>query len=259
MGILRSLLSEKAYTHYLRIKNSLVSEKIPDDSAEILKQRELFYAQFAGAGDLVYDVGANYGNRIIPLLKNGCKVVAIEPQKKCYTYLEKKFGNTIELVKSGLGEKEEVRDFYISNSSTISTFSNEWLDKVKEGRFRYYTWNKTEKVKLTTLDSLVQQFGLPKFIKIDVEGFEYEVLKGLHHLVEYISVEYNVPENLLKTKNCIQYLAELNPHACFNYSVGESMQLKYTEWMSIDDMQSLIQTDEFLATSFGDIYIKNKL
>jgi FkbM family methyltransferase len=219
--------------------------------------RKQFYAQFVQPGDLCFDVGANVGNRIDPILQIGAKVVAVEPQKQCYEILQRKFGDKIAIVKKGLSDEEGVKEFFISDESTISSFSKEWIDKVKEGRFKYYSWNKTEKIEMTTLDRLIEQYGLPVFIKIDVEGYELEVLKGLSKKVKFISFEYTVPEQTNKAMACLEKLLLINPSLKCNYSVGESMQLENKEWMDGVKMLEHISSPAFTATEFGDIYVMN--
>jgi hypothetical protein len=51
-----------------------------------------FYGKFVKADDLCFDVGANIGNRVGPLLRLGAKVVAVEPQKKYHRMLKYKYG-----------------------------------------------------------------------------------------------------------------------------------------------------------------------
>lgn len=77
------------------------------ENARILEQRTNFYRQFVKEGDVCFDVGANVGNRVQPLLNIGAKVVAVEPQESCYTILKEKFGNTISIVTKGLGAQED--------------------------------------------------------------------------------------------------------------------------------------------------------
>lgn len=256
MGILKSLLPESIYVSYIKLFNRFKNEEIHIDDEITQEKRKQFYSQFLNANDTVFDVGANYGNRVIPFLNLGCKVIAIEPQEKCNKYLENKFGNQIQIIKKGLSTKEEIKEFYISNSSTISTFSKDWLDKVKDGRFKHYEWNKVEKIEMTTLDKVIAEFGKPRFIKIDVEGYELEVIKGLSTSIPYISIEYNVPENTDKSIGCIEHLYNIENNCKFNYSVGESMQLELKDWLLKDEFITLINTDSFVKTSFGDIYIK---
>ena len=171
---------------------------------EEINIRKLFYGSLIKKNDLCFDVGANVGNRILPLLKLGAKVVAVEPQDGCCKILKHKFGKNIEIVTKGLGERDCIKNFHISNANTISSFSDEWINLVKKHRFKEYTWNKVIKLEMTTLNRLIEKYGMPKFIKIDVEGYELDVLKGLTIPVEIISFEYTVPEQINKVTQVSQ-------------------------------------------------------
>lgn len=65
-----------------------------------------------------------------------------------------------------------LKDFHISNANVLSSFSDEWIKSVKDGRFKEYNWDKVVNIEMTTLDTLIENYGLPIFIKIDVEGYE---------------------------------------------------------------------------------------
>lgn len=226
--------------------------------AEILELRTNFYRQFVKAGDVCFDVGANVGNRVQPLLAIGAKVVAIEPQKSCYETLKRRFGDSISIVTKGLGASEDKQTLYVSNASTISSFSKDWIESVKDDRFKNYNWNKTEEIEMTTLEKLVDEYSLPTFIKIDVEGYELEVLKGLESPIDTISFEYVVPEQTARAISCVERIVEIHPNTMFNYSVGESMQFEEKEWISSAAMIELIGTDKFSSTLFGDIYSRKQ-
>jgi FkbM family methyltransferase len=221
------------------------------------QKRISFYSSFLSAGDIAFDVGANMGNRVSVFLKLGCKVVAIEPQKECYTYLRRKFGRRIAVVPLGLGEKEEERVMYISNVNTVSSFSNEWIESVKKERFKNINWNQAQTIKMTTLENLIAEFGKPKFCKIDVEGFELEVLKGLKQPLPYLSMEYTVPEQTEKLAACVDYCFRLSSNSQFNYSVGEEMKLELPEYINYEEFNKLIRTEQFIRSGFGDVYIKS--
>jgi FkbM family methyltransferase len=221
-----------------------------------IKERIIFFSSFLNKGDLCFDVGANLGNRIEPLLYIGAKIVAIEPQESCYQYLENKFKNKIQIVKKGLCEKECLREFHISNASTISSFSKDWINSVKQERFKNYTWDQKIEIEMTTLDILIEEFGKPRFIKIDVEGYEFEVLLGLSKQIEIISFEYTVPEQIFKIKDCVKQVFNFNHDIKCNFSEGESMKWNLNEWLNIEDFLKLVETDEFIKTGFGDIYLK---
>ncbi|GHT55939.1 hypothetical protein FACS189446_7820 [Bacteroidia bacterium] len=220
------------------------------------KQKVKFYSQFVSPNDLCFDVGANMGNRTEILLQLNARVVAVEPQKKCYEYLRQKFGDKINLVTKGLGDVEEEKTFYISDVSVLSSFSKEWIDSTSKERFKANHWDHTEQIKMTTLDKLIEQYGVPHFIKIDVEGFELEVLKGLSHPINMISFEYTFPEAKKQALLCIVRIEKINRNIVFNYSIGESMKFALSEWITSEEMIKLINSKKFSDSAWGDIYAK---
>ncbi|MGN6605058.1 MAG: FkbM family methyltransferase [Ginsengibacter sp.] len=221
-------------------------------------KRTRFYSSFIKNSDLFFDVGANLGNRVAPMLDIGAKVVAVEPQEYCYKYLQYKFGKKIQIVTKGLGDCESIQDFHISKYNVYSSFSTEWINSVKEGRFKGVHWKKVIKVKMTTLDNLITEFGLPVFIKIDVEGYELNVLKGLSKSVKMISFEFTVPEQTDKAIACINQIEKIDSNIECNFSIGESMEFALEEWISPVDIRTQIASDNFAKIGFGDIYVRNR-
>ncbi len=229
-----------------------------DDTA-MARPRQRFYGQFVKKGSLCFDIGANIGNRVKPFLALGARVVAVEPQQECCEVLQKRFGDTIAIVNKGLGATEERREFYVSDASTISTFSSDWMKATTETkRFEGYTWSDVREVELTTLDCLIDQYGLPDFIKIDVEGFELEVISGLSRPVAMLSFEYGVPEFSERLEKGLRLLQQLyNNQLVCNYSAREDMVWSLPNWLPANEMLAHTRTKEFLATSAGDIYIRS--
>lgn len=225
---------------------------------EYEQKRTAFYSQFLKKGDVFFDVGANVGNRIAPALNLGAQVVAFEPDKHCGEFLNIKFGNKITLIQKGLSDKEGELDMFISDQhSSKSSFSKEWIESVRDSRrFQSASWSKTVRIPMTTLDAVIAQTGIPRFIKIDVEGFELTVLNGLTVPVPFISFEYAVPEMTTNTIECIQRIALNDPHIECNYSVGESMEWGNDEWLSPEAMISFIRGERFIQSGSGDIYIR---
>jgi FkbM family methyltransferase len=254
--ILKRLLGRRVITAVRKRFPSAVQRSA--EAREIGRKAD-FYGSFIGKGDICFDVGANVGNRIAPLLNIGAAVVAVEPQKKCYKLLRKKFGNKISLVKKGLGEEESVKLFHLSDDSTIASFSDDWIDAVKiTNRFKDKQWDKTVSVEMTTADEMIKIHGLPSFIKIDVEGYELEVLKGLTQPVDMISFEYTVPEQPGRAVLCMEQIEKHNPAVECNYSIGEGLVWALVDWLSVAEMKENIFSVEFNKTSFGDIYVRTK-
>lgn len=251
-SIVRSTLGNTAAW---RIKALL--DKISPRQRALVAKRMRFYAEFVKKGDICFDVGANYGNRVAPLLKLGASVVAIEPQIECLAVLHGKFGSKINIVPKGLGEKEGSKTFYIANESTISSFSEDWINAVKKDRFKEYSWEQQEEVQMTTLDNLINEFGHPAFIKIDVEGYELEVLRGLSAPAKVISFEYTVPEQFQKIGMCIDQVLKANSNVICNYAIGEDTEWALPAWLNVDDFLRHTETDLFLNSGFGDIYLKS--
>ena len=128
---------------------------------------------------------------------------------------------------------------------------------MKDGRFSEHSWKKSEKIGITTLDNLISIYGIPAFIKIDVEGMELEVMKGLTQKIRGISFEYTVPEETEKLIMCMEHAYSINKNAIFNYSIGESMTLESDAWLSFEEMKASVNNKKFVDTAWGDIYIRN--
>lgn len=212
-----------------------------------------FYSQFINKGDLCFDLGAHLGNRTNAWLKLGAKVVAVEPQPVCINFLEKKFNRNaaFALVSKAVGEKLGTAKFRISSLyPTISTLSTEWeFSKDKRAETLTY-WDDEVQVEITTLDILINEYGLPKFCKIDVEDLELEVLKGLSHTIPSLSFEF-FPIKTDKAILCIKELQRLGNYQ-FNVSFKEYLKLKYKDWLSSDEIIKFL--DNYDDDISGDVY-----
>ncbi|MCG9793885.1 FkbM family methyltransferase [Flavobacterium algicola] len=237
------------------VKSLFLSQKERRD----LVSRRIFYSQFLQPNSVFYDIGANFGNRIEAIIDTDITIIAVEPQVECIKFLRKKFGNKIILLQNGLGSKKEIMKMHIApNANILSSFSTEWINSTKKsGRFDNIKWSETRDVEMITLDYLIEVYGKPDFVKIDVEGFELEVLKGLSQPVNMMSIEYTVPENVQALLDCLYYLNELyNSKIEFNYCITENMKFALPNWINYSSILDLIRNENFLNTQFGDIYVR---
>ncbi len=240
------------YAQYFREK--YFPSKSQQRERHSINERMSFYKQFINSGDLCFDVGANIGNRTKVFLTLGARVVSVEPQKECAKMLKLKFGNKISLVNSALGQKDDEGVIYIGESSAISSLSKDWIESISASRFKGKKWKQQERVKITTLDKLIAIHGSPQFCKIDVEGYEEEVLKGLSKKIPYLSFEYAVPEKITGISNCFSELARIGKFVC-NYTIGEKMEFKLKDWVDPKDLLNNINNIS-AQQPFGDIYVK---
>lgn len=224
------------------------------------REQELFgrlYREFLTGGDLCFDIGANLGNRTRCFRQLGCEVVAVEPQAKCFRKLSQVFGDDkkIRLVQAAVGRQPGHATLRVSTDHVLSTLSQAFIDGTTEsGRFATARWDRTEEVALVTLDQLIAEHGMPRFIKIDVEGHEAEVLGGLSRAVPALSIEWT-PELTENARQCLLHLADLGDYE-YNLSWGESMRFSRLQWRSLESM--LVVIDEFAGETqlFGDIYAR---
>ena len=161
----------------------------------------------------------------------------------------------VHLVQKALGESEGEGEITISNDIMIASLSEEWIQAVKKsGRCpeENYSWEKKQAIQITTLDQLISQYGIPAFIKIDVEGYEYQVLQGLHQPVRALSLEFT-PELLEPTFQCLDHLSSLG-EIRINYSLSESMKMELTDWVTPQEMKELLSQSEIKL--MGDLYVR---
>lgn len=214
------------------------------------------FNKIINTGDLCFDIGSNNGNKAESMLSLNAKVICLEPQSSCQERLHAKFkdNNSVTIIKKALGSKEGSGEIFISPAHTLSTMSKNFIEKTSKERFFGVNWNSTESVEITTLDVLIDTYGTPKFCKIDVEGYEKEVLKGLSKAIKYISIEFT-PELKDSTFECIDILNKLGNYV-YNYSEGESCEFTFSEWISSDEIIDFLSKNNDFKKSFGDLYAK---
>ena len=138
---------------------------------------------------ILYDVGANEGKYTDINIKKFDKCILIEANPLLAEKLRQKYRtNTAIHIVEAIASNKESEIFYISNADTISTSDMEWI---KQSRFsNNYTWRPVEGIKTVSLDTLITRYGEPTLLKIDVEGYEYNVLQSLTKKVKLLCFEW---------------------------------------------------------------------
>ncbi|MFX0136629.1 MAG: FkbM family methyltransferase [Candidatus Hodarchaeota archaeon] len=213
-----------------------------------------FYSKFINKGDLCFDVGSNVGD-ITKILSNlGARIISIEPQKKCIKFLKiiSKRNKNIILVGKAVGDRVGFGEIFIcKDDSGYSTMSK----KMKhEGRFSsYLKWGYGHKIPVTTLDTLISEYGCPKYCKIDVEGYEEFIFKGLTKKIPIISFEFH--REFFKTaKNCINHLQALG-YKEFNCVIAFSTKFLLNSWVRPEKLYKQIRMLNYRFLE-GHIYAK---
>lgn len=255
-AFIKSMLGEKYYLSlYRSINRHNPFYRSYRESVKIT-ERKKFYGDLIQKGDLCFDIGANTGNRVAAFLAAGAKVVAVEPQESCCRLLYQKFGDSITIINKGAGAENGIKTFYRSTVSALSSFSTDWIAVVKGQRFGQAEWEQGGDIEMITLDSLIRQFGKPVYIKIDVEGYEEEVLAGLSQAVPLLSFEYTVPERTNTVLACLEKVMELNGTSVCNYTIKEQMRFVLPVWVEAAEMLHIVQSSLFEQASAGDIFVR---
>ena len=223
------------------------------------RQRRLrrLYRQFVTPGDLVFDLGAHVGNRTRALRALDCRVVVLEPHPDCARMLRMLFrrAHGVTIVESAVGATGGRVQLTINERHpTLTTAAEGWRrERQRDPRFINIRWDHTVTVASTTLDDLIDRFGEPAFVKIDVEGGEPDVLAGLGRPLANLSFEY-LPGALSAVRACVERLAALGRYR-YNWSPGESFELAGSEWLTGDRLAAALSTARARRCS-GDVYAR---
>jgi FkbM family methyltransferase len=224
------------------------------------RQRGLrgLYRPFISPGDVVFDVGAHLGDRTAAFSNLGARVVALEPQPRIRRWLQRLVGRDPKVTIRGeaVGSTAGKAKLSISRRNpTVSTLAEEWHDELprKNAGFEHVHWEDSVEVPVTTLDALIDQYGLPSFCKIDIEGYEAEALLGLSRPIPALSIEF-VQGMLEVAVRCVERLETLGSYE-FNAIPGERRTFVSSDWMEPAEMVEWLKRGAGGAPS-GDVYAR---
>lgn len=187
----------------------------------------------------VFDIGANIGFTAEALLKGGAReVIAVEPDAYNYSILDGKLGRdsraTLVNMAVDIDEGKALLRRH-SSDGALHTLSPKYaeLNALRGGEQAVHT---------TTLDALIQRYGCPDYVKIDVEGHEPAVLEGLSQTIRLVSFECNLPDFKAEGQACVAHLAKLSSSYVFNYAVGTQWQ--FADWVTVAEFQSILEAEE---------------
>jgi FkbM family methyltransferase len=239
LGVHQRLKASSLYDLYWNIADKRLIEA---RRSEVHFYRDLL--QGFRHGDLIFDIGANVGIKTDVYLRLGARVVSIEPDESNQKILREKFHKLrlirkpVSIVGKAVSDKIASETMWIDGpGSALNTLSQKWVEALRENKERFaHTQDNLDfahhkLVETTTLEHLISTHGLPFFVKIDVEGHEANVLRGLKHPVPFLSFEINLPEFRPEGLDCIKLLDQLASDGKFNYSTDCRRGLALQQWL----------------------------
>lgn len=212
------------------------------------QQRRELYRQFVPSGSLVFDLGANRGDVTEIFLDLGAReVVAVEPNAELADLIRRHYGRRVSVETAAVGAKPGVAQLSVGRDSVHSTLSSEWMARAPTSD----RWEGTVSTEVTTLDSLIERYGLPDFVKIDVEAYEAEVLSGVSQPLNALSFEYQA--NYLEVAElCLSIIGDHHEYALTD---GEEPSFS-TGWI---DREAMVQELRLRPQdAWGDVFARGR-
>jgi FkbM family methyltransferase len=210
------------------------------DRQKLLVRRKTrdFYAGFVRRGDLAFDIGANVGSYSEVFCELGAKVVAVEPNPQCCQNLRRLARVCPVYVENcAAGDLPGKATLRICDYSGLSTLTNDWPEASLQSPLnRDAKWSGTLDVEIITLDQLAERYGVPDFVKIDAEGYDDHVLRGMSFQPPALQFEFNrwLPAVGMR---CFDAPALASGYE-FNYVRGLEMRLACECWVRGDELRA---------------------
>jgi FkbM family methyltransferase len=239
---------------------SLYSATLGRQAASARQKMTDFYRNVIQSGQLVFDIGANVGVLSSIFAALGARVVALEPNADCVRHIQLSYSSKhIEVIQAAAGAKNGLVILNVSDERDVrSTVSDDWLKTMGRQDQSYRgIWSRQKVVPMLTLDTLIEHFGMPQFIKIDVEGFEEKVLSGLTARPPLLSFEFTAAF-LDPAMRCVDmeiFDVGSRFNFAFNADWGYPARFEEKNWLEKDDLKKALRGIEGSDLQ-GDVFVK---
>lgn len=157
---------------------------------------------------MYFDIGSNVGKWSLANIDKCAKIISIEASPITFNKLVNNCKNDKIILLNHAVCNNNCKDiiFYQADIDVLSTINKEWLTSDKS---RFFNQTYKEIIcKTIGIDNLIELYGIPDIIKIDVEGGEYECITSLTQKVDLLCFEWASELNDITFK-CLDYLLTL--------------------------------------------------
>ncbi len=213
-----------------------------------LNDEKHFHKKFIGNNNLIFDIGANRGDKTFIFRKFANNVISYEPETKMYKILKQRFKNTNVLIKNILvSDKKGLVNFLsIKNHEAYSSIIKKSIGTLKKDEKKNII---KLKKKSTTLDYEIKKYGKPDYIKIDCEGAEFLILKNLSNKIKIISVEANLPLFYSETSKIIKIM-EKKFDSSFNIRINNKYEFYFNKLVNSKKLLNFLKKKRIVCEVF---------
>jgi FkbM family methyltransferase len=241
LGIYEQLKYSPLYELYLQLfRRDIVATR----TQEVAFFRRML--QGLKPGDLIFDIGGNQGFKAEVFWRLGARVVCVEPDPTSASRIRHLFlgRNAVNVVEKAASESSGTATLRRAQpGSPLNTLSDKWADTLANAEVSRFdqtiAFKESIDVETVSVSDLIREYGRPFFIKIDVEGHEVNVLRGLSQPIPYVSFELNLPEFRNESVECVKLLRQLDPEVTFNHAEDCSL---LGDWRSGAEFQSWLES-----------------
>jgi FkbM family methyltransferase len=201
-----------------------------------------FYARKLRFGQLAFDIGANHGEHTARMVSRGARVVALEPQARLAVELAAQFPTAVVLQLAVSDAPGQAVLHLAREADTLASLDFGWAEACP------CTWEGSEEVEVTTLDRLIDRYGEPAVVKIDTEGLDHRVLRGLSRPIEHVLFEVHSS----RRHDAEAAFARLDELGGYDYYVAPLFSWLFRQRLHPEEIVSAI--DAYTPAGVGDVY-----